>query len=177
MLDHCDIKTKLKNILKDRDLQNEKKNNKPKTKKSTSRSTTVNEKPKRQDKSKDKSKDKIKNKNKKTDKSTMDSEDNTTRRWNDFKDRDLKQGQFSEEESQIVIKALCEYAYENNLQESDLIDLVTEKQTKERSVWPKISECLPDRSVQSIHNFCHRVLNPYNYKGAWTAAEEKKLIE
>lgn len=100
------------------------------------------------------------------------------RKWNDFKNReDLKKGSFTNEEHHKVLEAICEYIYQNNLTQDDLIDLVTEKQTKDGSVWPKIAECLPNRSVQSIHNYCHRVLNPFNYKGAWTHDEEKKLIE
>ncbi len=46
--------------------------------------------------------------------------------------------------------------------------------------WPKISECLPNRTVQSCHNLCRRRFNPDNYSGKWTQDEEnilKKLIE
>ncbi len=74
--------------------------------------------------------------------------------------------------------ALCYYAFENNLEESEIINIITEKQSKNsKSIWPKIAECLPDRSVQSIHNFCHRSFNPYNYKGNWSDEEVMKLIK
>jgi hypothetical protein len=105
-------------------------------------------------------------------------DDQTVRKWNDFKNKeDFKKGSFTKEETDKILEAICSYVYENNLTQTDLINLVTEKQTKDKSVWPKIAECLPNRSVQSIHNYCHRVLNPYNYKGAWSNDEEKKLIE
>jgi hypothetical protein len=70
-----------------------------------------------------------------------------------------------------------DYVFENNIEEDDIIKLITEKQGKKQiSIWPKIAECLPQRSVQSIHNYCHRKFNPYNYKGNWTTEEIEKLI-
>jgi len=99
------------------------------------------------------------------------------RRWNDFKGKQTKKGPFTPEEMKLIKDAICYYAHENNLEENDIINLVTEKQSKKtNSIWPKIAECLPDRSVQSIHNFCHRSFNPYNYKGNWTDEEVMKLI-
>jgi hypothetical protein len=180
------LKNKLLSLRRLRDLQESEKTKKAKkapVKKSSTKktgttawtkATTVKSQKK---KSKDK-KAKPKKSNTPAKSTGLDSDDNTTRKWEDYKIKEnLKKGQFTDEESQIVLKALCEYAYDNDLQESDLINLVTERQTKEKAVWCKVSECLPDRSVQSVHNFCHRVLNPYNYKGAWTSSEEKKLIE
>ena len=43
--------------------------------------------------------------------------------------------------------------------------------------WPKIAECLPDRSVQACHNLCKRRFNPDNYGGRWTQEEEGLLLE
>jgi hypothetical protein len=54
-----------------------------------------------------------------------------------------------------------------------------EKQVKKDQgggVWPLISESLPYRSVQSVHNICHRLFNPNNYKGEWSIAEEEQII-
>jgi hypothetical protein len=136
------------------------------------------------DKKKENKKPKSENKKKKEKREDKKSNDNTTsdeltvRKWNDFRNKDdLKKGSFTKEENDKVLEAICGYVYENNLTQSDLINLVTEKQTKDKSVWPKIAECLPNRSVQSVHNYCHRVLNPFNYKGTWSHEEEKKLIE
>jgi len=41
--------------------------------------------------------------------------------------------------------------------------------------WPKIAECLPNRTVQSCHNLCRRRFNPENYSGKWTSEEENLL--
>ena len=102
----------------------------------------------------------------------------TIRKWNDNKNRDSKKGTFTSEEINKIKDSVCLYAFENKLSEQDLINLVTEKQSKkDKNIWPKISECLPERSVQSIHNFCHRSLNPYNYKGNWSDEEVSKLIQ
>jgi hypothetical protein len=184
-VDFNELKEKLNNIKRLRGLQEADKKKKPVGRPTTARKPRTKPDAKKTKTTKDaktttKTKKPKKEKKEKKEKSTnLDSDENTTdRKWNDFKNIDnLKKGQFTDEESDIVLKAICDYAYENNLKDSDLLDLVTEKQTKDRSIWPKISECLPNRSVQSIHNFCHRVLSPYNYKGAWTSEEEKKLIE
>ena len=42
--------------------------------------------------------------------------------------------------------------------------------------WPKIAQCLPNRTVQSCHNFCRRKFNPANYHGKWTPVEEEALL-
>jgi Myb-like DNA-binding domain len=46
-----------------------------------------------------------------------------------------------------------------------------------KGAWCKIAEALPNRSVQSCHNFCRRKFNPNNYNGKWTEAEESYLKE
>jgi hypothetical protein len=103
--------------------------------------------------------------------------DVTSRKWDDSKGKELTKGPFNAEEEKLLINSFLEYAFEKNLDQEDLIKLITEKQTKkEESVWTKIAECLPTRSVQSIHNYCHRKFNPNNYKGNWTIEEVEKLM-
>ena len=46
-----------------------------------------------------------------------------------------------------------------------------------KGAWCKIAEALPDRSVQSCHNFCRRKFNPNNYNGKWTREEEEILLK
>ena len=46
-----------------------------------------------------------------------------------------------------------------------------------KKAWCKVSETLPNRSVQSIHNFCKRRFNPENYSGKWTEGEEETLLD
>ena len=108
----------------------------------------------------------------------IDSEtDTTTRKWEDKKGKNFLKGPFTSEEEMTIINSFLHYVYENNVDENDIIKLITEKQAKKRiSIWPKIAECLPKRSVQSIHNYCHRKLNPYNYKGNWATEEIEKLL-
>jgi hypothetical protein len=105
--------------------------------------------------------------------------DTTCRKWDDFKNKKtIFKGQFTAEEEKLVVDALCQYAYENQLDQESILKLITEKQTKkDSSIWTKVSECLPNRSVQSVHNFCHRKLNPYNYKGQWSQDEIDKMIK
>ena len=103
------------------------------------------------------------------------------RKWNE---KDLKTGEkkiykkgtITEEESKKIENALCEYAFQHNYSEGQLLSIITEKLTNDNKIWPEIAECLPERSVQSVHNFCHRKYHPNNYKGYWTSQEEKDLI-
>jgi hypothetical protein len=128
---------------------------------------------------KEKSNDKSKSKKRKE---SIQSENNTetditSRKWDDFKNKKtIFKGQFTPDEEKLVVEALCQYAFENQLDEESILKLITERQTKkDSSIWTKVSECLPNRSVQSVHNFCHRKLNPYNYKGQWSEDEISKL--
>jgi hypothetical protein len=80
--------------------------------------------------------------------------------------------------------ALCEFADKNEDPEGVISSLCTNSKSelpKELyGAWPKISEVLPDRSVQSCHNVCRRRFNPSNYTGPWTSDEEallKQLVE
>ena len=85
-------------------------------------------------------------------------------------------GRITEEEEKKIEKSICQYAYDNDFTEEQLLSLITEKLNNDNKVWPVIAECLPNRSVQSIHNFCHRKYHPNNYKGIWTTEEENDLI-
>ena len=165
--------TEKKSDKKENKSSDKKTDKKPRTKK------TTDEKQKKKENSK--SKTDTPKKEKKSDiekpKENIDTNIETCRKWNDYKNKEPKKGPFTPEEMNKIKDAICFYAFENNLNENDIINLVTEKQSKkDRSIWPKIAECLPDRSVQSIHNFCHRSFNPYNYKGNWSDEEVVKMI-
>lgn len=105
------------------------------------------------------------------------------RTWNDSKKRGhlLKKGKFDEKEVQVLMNAICNYVRENNLGEQGLIDLCSkskEELSEElKGAWCKIAEHMPNRSVQSCHNFCRRKFNPNNYNGKWTEDEEMLLID
>jgi hypothetical protein len=190
-------KNKEKLNSKEKKIKNQEKKSKSKEKKdSKENKNKENKENKNKEKKENKNKENKENKNKenKENKENKNKEKNpkenkeikpseqdigsTIRKWNDNKNRDSKKGTFTSEEIKKIKDSVCQYAFENNLSEQDLINLVTEKQSKkDKNIWPKISECLPERSVQSIHNFCHRSLNPYNYKGNWADEEVTKLIQ
>ena len=149
----------------------------------------VKEHEKKKNKEKNKSKkDKIEssNKNKKLKKDThtkivKEKVETTKRKWVEKnektgKKKEYTKGKITEEEAKTIQNALCQYAYENNFSNDQLLSLITEKLTNDNKVWPTIAECLPDRSVQSVHNFCHRKYHPNNYKGIWSSQEEKDLL-
>lgn len=103
------------------------------------------------------------------------------RKWNDSKKINLDKGQFTLEEEEVVKKALCDYVKENDFSSQDLKDLCsldkTELPEHLTKAWTTIAKSLPTRSVQSIHNFCKRKFNPYNYSGKWSQDEEQILFE
>ena len=90
------------------------------------------------------------------------------RKWNEVDDKTnspkkFKIGKFSPEEEKKIEKALCQYAYEKSYTNDELLSLITDKlENNTKKIWPIIAECLPDRSVQSVHNFCHRKYHPNN---------------
>jgi hypothetical protein len=185
------IKSQNKAVKKNKENENKKINsnvkkskskNKEKTEKSTKTEKTENTentlRTKKKSKSLKKPAEKKERKKKSKSNEVLDNDtDATSRKWDDSKNRQMLKGQFSPEEEKTITDALCEYVYANKLTKENLIDLITEKQVKgENSIWPKIAECLPNRSVQSIHNFCRRKFNPFNYKGGWSEEEIKNLI-
>lgn len=100
-----------------------------------------------------------------------------TRRWEDDKQRqNLKRGGFEAEETELLMRALCQYCQENNLEESELINLVSQKNDQHKGAWSTISSVLPLRSVQACHNHCRRKFNPNNYKGAWVEEDIELLL-
>lgn len=79
------------------------------------------------------------------------------------------------------MNSICAYVRENNLGINGLIDLCSkskeELSEEMKGAWCKIAESMPQRSVQSCHNFCRRKFNPNNYNGKWTEDEEMLLVE
>ena len=98
------------------------------------------------------------------------------RKWIENNNSNFKKGKFTLEEEENIKNALCEYGYKNNLSIEELEKLITEKQTSKK-IWTKIAELIPNRTVNSIHSFCHRKFNPFNYKGKWTKKNEEKLLQ
>lgn len=97
---------------------------------------------------------------------------------NSFCKSDTSKRTFSQDEIDAIKSALCEYALAHNLNENALMKLVSNGSAPFAShLWEFIYSRVPSRTPQSIKSFCHRRFNPYNYRGRWTRAEEKRLIE
>lgn len=70
------------------------------------------------------------------------------------------------------MNALCAYAKEQP-NPAEVLTLLCSKSKSELppelyGAWPKIAECLPNRTVQSCHNLSRRRFNQDNYGGKWT---------
>jgi hypothetical protein len=102
----------------------------------------------------------------------------TSRAWADYKKiSDLTKGKFSDHEVALLKNSLCQYVKDSQIGEEGLMKLVSEKiPPLFKKAWPRISEVLPNRSVQSCHNVIRRRFNPNNYRGKWSDSEEIMLI-
>ncbi|EGR34167.1 transcription termination RNA polymerase i, putative, partial [Ichthyophthirius multifiliis] len=101
---------------------------------------------------------------------------NNKRKWKDLENKVKKEGKFTEEEGQQLIKSLQNYAILNQLSESQFLQLFSQNLQSKKSVWNQISECLPQRSILSCYNYCKRKFNQNNYKGKWNQQETQQLI-
>ena len=140
------------------------------------KSTEIKKKSNEKEKSK-----KIKIKKKQNSNIKIIKEKTSKRKWNEKNEitgekKSYIKGKITDEEAKKIENSLCEYALSHNYSEEQLLSIITDKLTNDNKIWPAISECLPNRSVQSIHNFCHRKYHPNNYKGYWTSQEEKDLL-
>lgn len=92
----------------------------------------------------------------------------------------MVQGKFTVAEIKKIMDEICTYAHENHLAGSDIVELcqlpAKELPDDTRKAWCVIAECLPNRSVQSIHNFCRRRFNVDNYQGKWDEDEQDALV-
>jgi len=101
------------------------------------------------------------------------------RSWNDYKKKDFSKGAFQPSEVDSLLHSLCQYASELENPTEILRILCSKSKTEMPSelygAWPKIAECLPNRTVQACHNLCRRRFNPENYSGKWHNKEEEIL--
>jgi len=105
------------------------------------------------------------------------------RKWTDNKANkaNMIQGKFTPDEIKCLLHAFCEYARLSGIGPNGVVEMCS-KPSKEisddsKKAWCKVAECLPTRSVQSIHNFCRRRFNPDNYSGKWTSQEQQSLLD
>ena len=165
------------NELKDTEKENGKRSISANTK--TTQQHTSNNKDKNKKKDNKIKSNKNKQKQTKINNNTVNTGDTTMqRKWEEKKDKTtFIKGKITPNEAKIITNALCDYAYEHQLTTDQLLNIITEKQQKnDKQLWTKIAECLPQRTVQSVHNFCHRTFHPNNYKGHWSSHEEKELL-
>lgn len=102
------------------------------------------------------------------------------RKWNDFKttDQEVRKGKFTREETKKIIKAIIRFAFRLNLSFKELMNRILYRQKRGiNPIWTDIGAELPNRSIKSINDFCHRLFSPYNNKGLWNEEEIKKLIK
>ena len=59
----------------------------------------------------------------------------------------------------------------------DMVMLVSDKNEQHKGAWSAIASALPNRSVQSCHNYCRRKFNPYNYRGRWSDEDVDLLLD
>lgn len=87
-----------------------------------------------------------------------------------------KKGRFSETEEKLLQKSLCDFALENKMSLCELLEMMSHTlPEKNKKVWNKIAEALPNRSILAVQNFCKRRFHPNNYKRNWTSEEETEL--
>lgn len=100
-------------------------------------------------------------------------------KWEDTKQmKNKKEGGFTEEETQKLKVAICDYVSQNNLGVNGLERICSSKDKEEfKGAWTKIAEVLPKRSVDSIYKHCRRWFNVHNYQGEWNISEEQQLLE
>lgn len=103
------------------------------------------------------------------------------RTWNDLEGEDpenIDKGPFTEEELIKLQDSIIEYCLMNNLDEEQLIELITTSSgEKFKKAWVEIASVLPNRKVQSCHAVCKRKFNPFNYRGRWSDEEIDYLLE
>lgn len=81
----------------------------------------------------------------------------------------MKKGKFSPEEETKLLNHIKDFRTERCLSEEEIYQLmVAPQKNSKKKFWALIADCLPDRSIKQVKNFCQRRFNLHNYKGKWT---------
>jgi hypothetical protein len=101
------------------------------------------------------------------------------RKWDDhLNNPNLVKGKFSKEESIKLIKEIVRYGDRRNLEFSTLMTHLLDRKVRSNSpIWCEVAIALPNRSIKSICDYCHRIFNPNNNKGLWSEEDTEKLIQ
>ena len=99
-----------------------------------------------------------------------------SRYWGDLSKEEAKKGKFEDWEHDLLDKALEEYRTRNGIDWSDFYSNLDQSRGKARAgFWPRIAECLQDRTVKSVKNYCQRKFSTFNHKGKWSEEEVQML--
>ncbi len=94
------------------------------------------------------------------------------RTWNDYKNRLLRKGAFTDQEIKALMQSICEFVNLHKLGIDGLVKLCSSNKGEMaddlKGAWCAIAESLPNRSVQACHNVCRRKFNRNNYGGKWS---------
>ncbi|KAJ2603190.1 RNA polymerase I enhancer binding protein [Coemansia sp. RSA 1721] len=92
-------------------------------------------------------------------------------------------GKFTDGENAAIDSAVSDFVCAHGLTRQELYHQLFRRQTGQatgdkqlrRAFWPVLAETLPARQLQAIYHHVRRKYHPYNYQGAWSAAEDDAL--
>ncbi|KAJ1810428.1 RNA polymerase I enhancer binding protein, partial [Coemansia sp. RSA 2598] len=93
-------------------------------------------------------------------------------------------GKFTGSENAAIDRAVADFVSAHGLSRQELYQQLFRRQAGQaaasdkqlrREFWPVLAETLPTRQLQAIYHHVRRKYHPYNYQGAWSAAEDDAL--
>ncbi|CAK60091.1 unnamed protein product (macronuclear) [Paramecium tetraurelia] len=90
---------------------------------------------------------------------------------------EMKEGRFSKQEVDCIMKVVNEYLLQNNLSNQDLQEYIELKSFGLSKIWLSIAKQIPNRSVDSIYKLIRRKYDSNNRHGYWSQNEEADLIK
>jgi len=97
----------------------------------------------------------------------------------------MKKGPFSNEEKEILKKAVENYLELHGIDKSLVLNLIFKKQyrndnaldmKKHKDFWKYVSKSLPNRSTESSYRCVTRMYHPDNFNGSFTEKEDKEIL-
>ncbi|CAD8097499.1 unnamed protein product [Paramecium sonneborni] len=90
---------------------------------------------------------------------------------------EIKNGKFSDEEKEQIMKIVHNYQSQNNLSDQQLKDYIELKSLGHSKIWLEITKYIPTRTVDSVYKLIRRKLDSKNRQGYWNKEEEAELIK
>ncbi|GAX76397.1 hypothetical protein CEUSTIGMA_g3842.t1 [Chlamydomonas eustigma] len=94
----------------------------------------------------------------------------------DMNREDVKHGQFSDAEKEILKDAITKFAISHNLSTTDWTWIYNVARRRIRGCFKEICTVLPHRTRHASRACLCRMLNIFNYKGAWSKEEDEALM-